>query len=124
MPAFSSAADWLGLGVHWLFSTASTSAHGASGCSADLTRFSGSAAHPRPRGRLAVDRLLRLDGLFNGEFNNDRTTASGSTLDPGGRRTTWYTPRIWNEGWFYRSKAETLAGRDLRSHKLGQENAA
>src|SRR5258708_38513070 len=27
-------------------------------------------------------------------------------------------------GRFYRSKAETLPGRDLRSHKLGQENAA
>jgi hypothetical protein len=44
MLAFSSAADWLDLGVHWLFSAASMSANGASGCSADLTRFSGSAA--------------------------------------------------------------------------------
>jgi len=44
MPAFSSAADWLGLGVHRLFSTAIMSANGVSGCSADLTRFSGSAA--------------------------------------------------------------------------------
>jgi hypothetical protein len=43
---------------------------------------------PDRAGRLAVDRVLRLDGLFNGEFNNDRTTASGSTLDAGRRRTT------------------------------------
>jgi hypothetical protein len=41
MPAFGSAADWLGLGFHWLFSTASMSANGVSGCGADLTRFSG-----------------------------------------------------------------------------------
>src|SRR6266850_1236344 len=34
MPALSSAADWPGLGVHWLFSTASMSANGVSGCSA------------------------------------------------------------------------------------------
>jgi len=44
MPAFSGAADWLDLGVHRLFFTASMSANGLFGCSADLNRFSGSAA--------------------------------------------------------------------------------
>ncbi len=55
-------------------------------------------------------------------FYNDGTTAGGPTLDGGGRSKTQRTPRIRHEGRLYRSKAKTLAGRDLRSHQLGQEN--